>query len=205
MPGRKNYTTPHVCVPLNNPCHNIPSEHDQRARQRLQSTIHSFHTEFHGPIFISVGPEAKVDMCSNFDLDKPFNLEVDPPSTEDPPLCRITQEGKDPILTTDFYFTNVEPRPWILPTPPGNKDTPTKNGAAATTDKTDLVIEADPQQPGEICLNSCMLYTPLQLIYGMLFTAFIYVPKMMIFILNSVQMVEKEQNNQKNLAKPPSD
>ena len=157
--GKKNYTTPHVCIPLNNPRRNIPSEHDQNARYRLQqSALDSFHAEIHGPVFFSVGPEAKLDMYNDFNLDKPFDLYLDPPSSEDPPLCRIIQEGKKPILTTDFYVTNVEPKPWVLPTPPSNKDTPKPSGAAAA-DKCTPVIEPDPVQPGEIRLHSWMLYT----------------------------------------------
>ena len=108
---------------------------------------------------MSVGHEAKLDMYNNFNLDKPFDLHLDPPSSEDPPLCRIIQEGKDPILTTDFYLTNIEPKPWILPTPSSNKDTPKLSGAAAA-DKFTLVIEPDPVQPGEIRLHSWMLYSP---------------------------------------------
>ena len=130
MPKRKkNYTTPHVNVPLTNPRRNIPSEHGQNARYRLQqSALDSFHVKRHGPVFLSVGPEAKLDMYNNFDLDKPFDLHLDPPSSEDPPLCRSIQEGKEPILTTDIYLTNIEPKPWILPTPPSNKDTPKLSG-----------------------------------------------------------------------------
>ena len=108
---------------------------------------------------MSVGPETKLDMYNNLDLDKPFDLHLDPPSSEDPPLCRIIQEGKDPILTTDFYLTNVEPKPWILPTPPSNKDTPEPSGTAAA-DKFTPVIEPDPVQPGEIRLHLWMLYMP---------------------------------------------
>ena len=64
MPKRKkNYTTLHVSVLLNNPRRNIPSEHGQNARYRLQqSTLDSFHTEIHGPVILSVGPEAKLDI-----------------------------------------------------------------------------------------------------------------------------------------------
>ena len=114
---KRNYTMPHVFIPLNNPRRNVPSEHDQNARYRLQqSALDSFHAEIHGPVFSIVGSEAKIDMYSNFDLDKPFDLHLDPPSSEDPPLCRIIQEGKEPILTTDLYLTNIEPKPWILPT-----------------------------------------------------------------------------------------
>ena len=155
--GRKNYTTPHVCIPLNNPRRNIPSEHDQNARYRLQqSALDSFHAEIHGPVFLSVGPEAKLDMYNNFDLEKLFDLHLDPPSSENLPLCRITQKS---ILTTDFYLTNIEPKPWILPTPPLNKDTPKPCGTAATEKSTPL-IEPDPVQPGEIRLHPWMLYTP---------------------------------------------
>ena len=73
--GKKNCTTPHVHISINNPRRNIPSEHDQNARYRLQqSTLDSFHAEIHSPIFLSVGPEAKLDMFNNFNLDKPFDL-----------------------------------------------------------------------------------------------------------------------------------
>ena len=154
MPKRKNNYTPHVCIPLNNPRRNIPSERDQNARYRLQqSALDSFHAEIHGPVFLSVGPEAKLDMYNSFDLDKLFDLHLDPPSSEDPPLCRIIHEGKEPVVTTDFYLTNIEPKPWILPTPPSNKDTPDLSGAAAA-EKFTPVIEPDPVQPREIRLHS---------------------------------------------------
>ena len=106
---------------------------------------------------MSVGPEAKLDMYNNFDLDKTFDLHFDPPSFKNPPLCRIIQEGKYPILTTDL--TNIEPKPWILPTPPSNKDTPKPSGTTAADNFTP-VIEPDPVQPGEIRLHLWMLYTP---------------------------------------------
>ena len=108
---------------------------------------------------LSVGSEAKLDIYNNFDLDKLFDLHLNPPSSKDPPLCRIIQEGKDPILNTDFYLTNIEPKPWIHPTPPSNKDAPKPSGRAAAGNLTP-VIEPDPIQPGEVRLHSWMLYTP---------------------------------------------
>ena len=118
----------------------------------------SFHAEIQGPVFLSVGPDAKLDMLKTFDLDKPFNIHLDPPSSENPLLCRITQDGKDPIITTDFYFTNVEPREWEPPTPPTNNDTTTSSPAAASNFIPE--IQPDPVQLGEIRLHSWMLYTP---------------------------------------------
>ena len=159
---KKGHTTPHVCVPITNPRRNIPSNHDQQVRYRLQhSVLDSFHSEIQGPVFLSIGPDTKLDMLKTFNLDKLFDLYLDPPptSSENLPLCRITQDGKDPIITTDYYFTNVEPREWILPTPLTNNETATLNAAAAASN---LIpeIPSDPLQPGEIRLHSWQLHTP---------------------------------------------
>ena len=67
------------------------------------------------------------------------------------------QDGKDPI--TDFYLTNMEPRKWILPTPPTNNKVATTNSAAAVCNQPPE-IPADPLQPGKIQLHSWQLYTP---------------------------------------------
>ena len=134
---KKGHTTPHVCVPITSPRRNIPSDHDQQARYQLQcSVLDSFHTEIQGPVFLSVGPDAKLDMLKTFDLDKPFDLHLDPPSSENPLLCRITQDGKDPIITIDLYLTNIEPREWILPTPLTNNETATSTTAAEASNLT---------------------------------------------------------------------
>ena len=119
----------------------------------------SFHSEIQGTVFLSVGPNAKLDMLKTFDLDKPFDLHLDPHSPENLPLCRITQDGKDPIITTDFCLTNVEPREWILPTPSINNKAATSNAAAAASNLTPE-IPADPLQPGEIRLHSWLIYSP---------------------------------------------
>ena len=98
-------------------------------------------------------------MLKTFDLDKTFDLHLDPPSSENPPLCRITQDHKDPIITTDFYLTKVEPKEWILPTTPTNNEMATSSTAAAASNLTPE-IPPDILQPGEIRLYSWVLYTP---------------------------------------------
>ena len=105
-------------------------------------------------------------MFKNFDLDKLFDLHLGQPSSKNPPLCRITQEGKDPIITTGFYLTNMEPREWILPTLPTNNGTATSTAAAAASDFTPEILP-DPVQPGEIRLHSWMLYTPQAPVLGL--------------------------------------
>ena len=161
MPKQKEgHTTPHVCVPITNLRRNIPSDHDQQASYQLQcSVLDSFHSEIQGPVFLSIGPDAKIDMLKTSYLYKPFNLHLDPPSSENLPLCRITQDGKDPIITTDFYLTNMELREWVLSTPLTNNETATSNTAAAASNLTPEILP-DPLQPREIRLHSWMLYTP---------------------------------------------
>ena len=53
----------------------------------------------------------------------------------------------------------MEPREWILPTPPTNNYTTTSTAAAAASNFTPE-IPPDPFQPGEIRLHSWMLYIP---------------------------------------------
>ena len=150
---KKSHTTPHVCVPITNP----------RRINKLDLDFNKVYwTHFMQRSRTSLPecrPEAKLDMFNNFDLDKPFDLHLDLPSSEDPPLCRIIQEGKDLILTTDFYLTNIEPKPWIPPTPSKNNDTTTSSTAVAASNFTPE-IQPDPVQPGEIRLHLWMLYTP---------------------------------------------
>ena len=119
---KKGFTMPHVRVLGSNYRRNIPSDRDLQARYRLQcGYLDSFHEEFQVHIFISVGPEAKLDMLNKFYLEKPFNLYLDLPTSTHPPLCRITQQGKQPILTTDFFLTNIEPNKEIPSYPSYNE------------------------------------------------------------------------------------
>ena len=91
-----------------------------------------------------------------FDPDKPFNIHLDLPSTEWPPLVEIKQEGKASVFTTDFYFTNKLPSNIAVWSPGENNNMPTTDQAAAA-DPT--LFDTDSLQPGETCLHSWMLYT----------------------------------------------
>ena len=98
MPGpRKRYTTPHICATVDSSRRNQPSDRDRQARQKLQEKTSDFHMNFYDCVYLSIGPKAKRDMYSTFDPDKPFNIHLDPPSTEQPPLVEIKQEGKASI------------------------------------------------------------------------------------------------------------
>ena len=135
---------------------NQSSDRDRQARQKLQEKTSDFHANFYDCVYLSIGPEAKMDIYNTFDPDKPFNIHLDPPSTERPPLVEIKQEGKASTYTTDFYFTNKLPSNSALPSPSENNTMSTGDQAAAANP---TLFDTDPLQPGEICLHLWMLYT----------------------------------------------
>ena len=103
-------------------------------------------------MYLSLGPEAKSDIYNTFDPDKPFNVHLDPPSTEHPPLVEIKLEGKASVYTTDFYFTNKLPSNIAVRSPGENNTMPTADQAAADP----TLFDTDPLQPGEIHLQLWM-------------------------------------------------
>ena len=110
MPGpKRGYTTPHRCATVDSSRRNQPSDRDRQARRKLQEKASDFQVTFHDNIYLSLGLEAKLDIYNTFDANKPFDIHLDPPSTECPPLVENKQEGKSPVYTTDFYFTNKLP------------------------------------------------------------------------------------------------
>ena len=115
-----------------------------------------FQVTFDDCVYLSLGPEAKRDIYNTFDPDKPFNIHLDPPSTERPLLVEIKQEGKASVYTTDFYFTNKLPSN-IAVWPPGENNNTSTADQAAAPDPT--LFDTDSLQPGEICLHLWMLYT----------------------------------------------
>ena len=135
---------------------NQPSDRDRQARQKLQEKILDFHANFYNCVYLTIGPEAKRGIYNTFDPDKSFNIHLDPPSTERPPLVEIKQEGKASIYITDFYFTNKLPSNIAVPSP-SKKNTTTTADQAAATDPT--LFDTDPLQPGKIHLHLWMLYT----------------------------------------------
>ena len=157
MPGpKRGYTTPHRCATVDSSRQNQPSDRDRQARQQLQEKTSDFQVTFDDNVYLSLGPEAKWDIYNTFNPDKPFNIHLDLPSIEWPPLVKIKQEGKASVYTTDFYFTNKLPSIIAVQPQGENNNTPTTDQAAAA-DPT--LFDTDPLQPGEVHLHSWMLYT----------------------------------------------
>ena len=111
MPGpHKGYTTPHRCLTVNNPKRNQPSDRDRQTRHRLQEKVSDFHVQFHCPVYLSIGLEAKRDIYNTFDPDRPISVHLDPPSTEKPPLVKINKKVKTQyiLLTFTLQIRNLQ-------------------------------------------------------------------------------------------------
>ena len=110
MPGpKKGFTTSHKCATVDSLARSQPSERDRKAREKLQEKVSDFQVTFDNNIYLSLGLEAKQDIYNTFDANKPFDIHLEPPSTEQPPLVEIKQKRKPSVYTTDFYFTSKLP------------------------------------------------------------------------------------------------
>ena len=158
MPGpRRGFTTPHKCATVDSLVRNHPSDRDRKAREKLQVKVSGFQVTFDDNIYLSIGLEAKRDIYNSFDPNEPDDIYLEPPSNDQPPLVKIKQKGKPSVYTMDFYFTNKLPSNIVVSPQGTNNNSPNTHQAEAFDPS---FFEADPLQPGEVCLHSWMLYTP---------------------------------------------
>ena len=110
MPGpKRGFTTPNRCATVDSSTRNQPYDRDKKARQKLQEKASDFQFTFNDNVYLSLGLETKQDIYNTFDPNEPFDIHLEPPSTEQPPLVKIKQNGKPSVYTTDIYFTNKLP------------------------------------------------------------------------------------------------
>ena len=84
-------------------------ERDRKAHEKLQEKVSDFQVTFDDNVYLSIGLEAKHDIYTSFDPNEPYNIHLEPPSHDHPPLVKIKQKGKPSVYTTDFYFNNKLP------------------------------------------------------------------------------------------------
>ena len=104
---KRGYTTPHRCATVNSSKRNQPFDRDRQARQKLQEKTSDFQVTFDDNVYLSLGSEAKWNIYNTFNPDNPFNILLDPPSTEWPPLVEIKQEGSLPFTLLTFFFYQI--------------------------------------------------------------------------------------------------
>ena len=93
MPGpKRGFTTPHTCATVDSMARNQPSERDRKAHEKLQEKVSGFQFTFDGNIYLSIGLEAKCDIYNSFDPNEPYDIHLEPPSNDHPPLVKIKQK-----------------------------------------------------------------------------------------------------------------
>ena len=110
MPGlKRGFTTSHTCTTVDSMARNQSSERDRKAPEKLQEKVSDFQVTFNDNVYLSIALEAKCDIYNSFDPNEPYDIHLEPPSHDHPPLIKIKQKGKPLVYTTDFYFSNKLP------------------------------------------------------------------------------------------------
>ena len=103
MPGpKRGFTTPHTCTTIDSMPRNQPSERDRKAHEKLQEKVSDFQVMFNDNVYLSIGLEAKQDIYNSFDPSEPYDIHLEPPSHDHPPLVEIKQKGKPLVYTINF-------------------------------------------------------------------------------------------------------
>ena len=144
---KRGFTTSYACATVDCLARNQPLERDRKAREKLQEKVPDFQVTFDDNVYLSLGLEAKWDIYNTFDPNEPFDIHLEPPSTEQPPLVKIKQKGKPSVYTTDFYFTNKLPSNIAVQPQGANNNSPNTDQAEAA-DPT--LFDPDPLQSGEV-------------------------------------------------------
>ena len=123
----------------------------------MQEKVSDFQVTFIDNVYLSIGLEAKCDIYNSFDPNETYDIHLEPPSHDHPPLVEIKQKGKPSVYSMDFYFTNKLPSNIAVRPQGTNNNSPNANQAEVADP---AFFAADPLQPGEVRLHSWMLYIP---------------------------------------------
>ena len=135
-----------------------PSDRDQRARDRLRNKASAFHTKIKSPAYIALSAAALHTVYKNFDPDFPISFHLPTLATETAANTILTlyviQKDRHCMPTSDYYFTNIQPDPIIIPPHTGNNSSSTPQQAAA---KDPIPQQTDTLKPGETRVYPSML------------------------------------------------
>ena len=133
-----------------------PSDRDQQARQKLQQKA-----KIRSRAYIQLGEDTLKTVHRTFQPGVPVILHLaaltdgslNSKETTNPTLFMI-QEGLNCLETTDYFFTNIEPKPIIVGHPPAHHSTSTSH-QPLNEDK--VSQQTHPQQPEETRIHPSML------------------------------------------------
>ena len=136
MPGPyKGFSTQHTTQQQHTKPRHQPLDRDQRARERLRNKVSAFQAKIKSPAYIALSAAALQTVYQTFDPDFPVSVHLLTLTTKTDTNTILTlyviQEDRHFMPTSDYYFTNIQPDPIIIPPYRGNNSSSTSQQAAA--------------------------------------------------------------------------
>ena len=135
-----------------------PSDRDQRARDRLRNKVSAFQAKIKSPAFIALGAAALQTVYQTFNPDFPVTFHLlmltTKTDTNTIPTLYVIQKDRHCMPTSDYYFTNIQPDPIIIPPHSGNNSSSTPQQVAA---KDPIPQQTDTLKPGKTRVYPSML------------------------------------------------
>ena len=108
------YYSTTICKPRHQ-----PSERDQQARDRLRNKISESNAKIKSCAYLQLGEKALQTVHQTFEPNIPVILHLPAlantvADTDTTRTLFIIQEGIHCMLTTDYYFMNIQPEPIIV-------------------------------------------------------------------------------------------
>ena len=111
-----------------------PSDRDQRARDRLRNKASAFQAKIKSPAYIALGAADLQTVYQTFDPDLPVSFHLPTLATESAAntilMLYVIQKDRHCMHTLDYYFTNIQLDPIIIPPHRGNNSSSTPQQAA---------------------------------------------------------------------------
>ena len=159
MPGPyKGFLTQHTTQQQHAKPRHQPSDRDQRARDRLRKKVSAFQAKIKSPAYIAPGAASLQTVYQTFDPDLPVTfhllaLTTKPPTNTIPMLFVIQGDGHC-MPTSDYYLTNIQQDPIVIPPCSENNSGSTSQHTAA---KDQIPQQTDTLRPGETRVHPSML------------------------------------------------
>ena len=125
-----------------------------RARDRLRNKVSAFQTKIKSPTYIALGAAALHTLYQTFDPDFHLLTLTTKTDTNTILMLYVIQEDRHCMPTSDYYFTNIQPDPIVIPPHSGNNSGSTSQQVAA---KDQIPQQTDTLKPGETRVYPSML------------------------------------------------
>ena len=154
----KGFSTQHTTQQQYAKPRHQPSARDQRARDRLRNKVSAFQAKIKSPAYIALGATALQTVYQTFDPDLPITLHLlmlpTKTDTNAIPTLFVIQEDRHCMPTSDYYFTNIQPDPVVIPPhSENNSGSPSQQAAA----KDQIPQQTDTLKPGKTRVYPSML------------------------------------------------